>query len=355
MEVDTATPAPADDGYAEIARGGVVAPRTDVVPLVQNSNFAGTQQPATREHPKPLAEPSHLLVTGLPAGTEANVPVALLFSDLVQKDQAQDDAARSVTASNLIASFHTHFGVRAELDDVRVVTRQPKQAGGTAAPRQTAGSRSRLPTTTGSVILRLHRRATAVDILRQQSGANRRASSPPLLDRSGRRCSVRLLGAPHLDDIERPVHQVWLRSPQFRGRSAEDIWNSLGAGLVPAHDALAAAAPEERLTAEDAGDALADSVARAWDAYDADEEAVGDPVVEPCAAVLLPLMQIRETWKPARGVDTCRLELLDPQVARLLQDLLREAQLRLPFGAQTSGLRTGTWASKSSRKNDTGT
>eukprot|EP00873_Tetraselmis_striata_P020994 jgi/Tetstr1/441258/TSEL_029509.t1 len=57
-----------------------------------------------------------------------------------------------------------------------------------------------------------------------------------ILDRKGRRCSTRLLGAPHLDDIERPVHQVWLRSPSFRGITEADMWLRLAEGLLPAYD-----------------------------------------------------------------------------------------------------------------------
>eukprot|EP00873_Tetraselmis_striata_P024337 jgi/Tetstr1/444601/TSEL_032450.t1 len=61
-----------------------------------------------------------------------------------------------------------------------------------------------LPTTTGSVILRLARRETAATVLQTQWTGEGAA----ILDRQGRRCSTRLLGAPHLDDIERPVHQT---------------------------------------------------------------------------------------------------------------------------------------------------
>eukprot|EP00873_Tetraselmis_striata_P016555 jgi/Tetstr1/436819/TSEL_025597.t1 len=55
--------------------------------------------------------------------------------------------------------------------------------------------------------------------------------------RVGRRCSTRLLGAPHLDDIERPVHQVWLRSPSFSGITEADMWLRLAEGLLPASTA----------------------------------------------------------------------------------------------------------------------
>eukprot|EP00873_Tetraselmis_striata_P006274 jgi/Tetstr1/426538/TSEL_016836.t1 len=80
--------------------------------------------------------------------------------------------------------------------------------------------RRRLPTTTGSVILRLARRETTVSVLQTQWTGEGTA----ILDRKGRRCSTRLLGAPHLDDIERPVHQVWLRSPSFSGITEADMW-----------------------------------------------------------------------------------------------------------------------------------
>eukprot|EP00873_Tetraselmis_striata_P039647 jgi/Tetstr1/459911/TSEL_005253.t1 len=46
------------------------------------------------------------------------------------------------------------------------------------------------------------------------------------------RCSTRPLGAPHLDDIKRPVRQVWLRSPSFRGITEADMWLRLAEGLL---------------------------------------------------------------------------------------------------------------------------
>eukprot|EP00873_Tetraselmis_striata_P012010 jgi/Tetstr1/432274/TSEL_002308.t1 len=57
-----------------------------------------------------------------------------------------------------------------------------------------------------------------------------RPQGPTLLHPTAR------FGAPHLDDIERPVHQVWLRFPSFKGLIEADMWLHLAEGLLPAYD-----------------------------------------------------------------------------------------------------------------------
>eukprot|EP00873_Tetraselmis_striata_P018316 jgi/Tetstr1/438580/TSEL_027131.t1 len=139
------------------------------------------------------------------------------------------EESRSRIVTNLIRTLSRKIGVQILPADVRVVTRRPPKpaAADTAEPIGT-----RLPTPTGSVILRLARRDTAESVLQTQWTTEGTA----ILDRQGRRCSSRLLGAPHLDDIERPVHQVWLRSPSFRGLTKADMWLRLAEGLLPAND-----------------------------------------------------------------------------------------------------------------------
>eukprot|EP00873_Tetraselmis_striata_P038968 jgi/Tetstr1/459232/TSEL_000042.t1 len=46
---------------------------------------------------------------------------------------------------------------------------------------------------------------------------------------------------------------------------------------------------------------------------------------------------IREIWKARRSADSVRLELLDPEAARLLHDVCRDAVLALPFGDKSQG------------------
>eukprot|EP00873_Tetraselmis_striata_P022151 jgi/Tetstr1/442415/TSEL_030539.t1 len=46
---------------------------------------------------------------------------------------------------------------------------------------------------------------------------------------------------------------------------------------------------------------------------------------------------LREMWKACRSADSVRLELLDPEAARLLHDVCRDAVLALPFGDQSQG------------------
>eukprot|EP00873_Tetraselmis_striata_P013893 jgi/Tetstr1/434157/TSEL_002481.t1 len=48
-------------------------------------------------------------------------------------------------------------------------------------------------------------------------------------------------------------------------------------------------------------------------------------------------MEVREIWKARRSADSVRLELLDPEAARLLQVVCRDAILALPFGEQSQG------------------
>eukprot|EP00873_Tetraselmis_striata_P007259 jgi/Tetstr1/427523/TSEL_017649.t1 len=47
--------------------------------------------------------------------------------------------------------------------------------------------------------------------------------------------------------------------------------------------------------------------------------------------------QVREVWKARRSTDSVRIELLDPDAARLVHDVCRDVVLALPFGDQTQG------------------
>eukprot|EP00873_Tetraselmis_striata_P008131 jgi/Tetstr1/428395/TSEL_001833.t1 len=113
-----------------------------------------------------------------------------------------------------------------------------------------------------------------------------------ILDRQGRRCSTRLLGAPHLDDIERPVHQVWLRSPSFRGLTEADMWLRLAEGLLPAYDQSQPCEAAADRPAATPADVLALAGVRAWAEYEADTDA-DDAVICPPTRTLLALLEGR--------------------------------------------------------------
>eukprot|EP00873_Tetraselmis_striata_P003698 jgi/Tetstr1/423962/TSEL_014573.t1 len=189
-----------------------------------------------------------------------------------------------------------------------------------------------LPTTTGSVIMRSARRETASSVLHAQWTGE----GTSILDRKGRRCSTRLLGAPHLDDIERPVHQVWLRPPSFRGLTYADTWLRLAEGLLSAYDQPQSGKAAVDQSAETPADNLTRAGVRAWAEYEADTDA-DDAVICPPTRTLLALLEVREVWKARRSADLARLELLDPDAARLLHDVCRDAVLALPFGDNTQG------------------
>eukprot|EP00873_Tetraselmis_striata_P040624 jgi/Tetstr1/460888/TSEL_006045.t1 len=124
-----------------------------------------------------------------------------------------------------------------------------------------------------------------------------------ILDRQGHRYSTRLLGAPHLDDIQRPVHQVWLRSPSFRGLTEADMWLRLAEGLLPAYDQPQ---PSEAATDQHAAtpaDVLALAGVRAWAEYEADTDA-DEAVICPPTRTLLTILEVRENEEFA---DTMRL------------------------------------------------
>eukprot|EP00873_Tetraselmis_striata_P016666 jgi/Tetstr1/436930/TSEL_025703.t1 len=240
-----------------------------------------------------------------------------------------DKESRSRTVSNLIRTLSPKIGVQILPADVRVVTRRPPKP----AAVDTAGSTgTRLPTTTGSVILRLARKDTAGSVLQTQWTGEDTA----IFDSQGRRCFTRLLGAPHLDDIERPVHQVWLRSSSFRGLTEADMWLRLAEGLLPAYDQPQPCEAAADQPAATPADALALAGVRAWAEYEADTDA-DDAVICPPTRTLLALMAVREIWKARRSADSALLELLDPEAARLLYDVYRDAVLALPFGDQSQG------------------
>eukprot|EP00873_Tetraselmis_striata_P034293 jgi/Tetstr1/454557/TSEL_041453.t1 len=114
------------------------------------------------------------------------------------------------------------------------------------------------------------------------------------------------------------------------------MWLHLAEGLLPACDQPQ---PSEAATDQPAAtpaDVLALVGVRAWAEYEADANAV-DAVICPPTRTLLALLEVREVWKARRSADSVRLELLDPDAARLLQDECRDAILALPFGDQSQG------------------
>eukprot|EP00873_Tetraselmis_striata_P017139 jgi/Tetstr1/437403/TSEL_026085.t1 len=225
-------------------------------------------------------------MTGLRAGTDDATHVALLFGDLVAQHQAMDEESRSRTVTNLIRTLSPKIGVQILPADVKVVTRRPPKPAAADTPGLTG---TRLPTTTGSVILRLARRDTAESVLQTQWTGEGTA----ILDRQGRRCSTRLLGAPHLDDVERPVHQVWLRPPSFRDLTEADMWLRLAEGLLPSYDQPQPCEAAADQPAATPADVLALAGVRAWAEYEADTE-TDDAVNCPPTPTLLALLEVRE-------------------------------------------------------------
>eukprot|EP00873_Tetraselmis_striata_P045028 jgi/Tetstr1/465292/TSEL_009991.t1 len=122
----------------------------------------------------------------------------------------------------------------------------------------------------------------------------------------------------------------------FRGHTEADMWQHLAEGLLPAYDqpqAVGEAAVEQ--PAATPADSLARAGMRSRAEYMADPDAY-DVVICPPSRTLLALLKVREVWKSRRSADSARLELLDPETARLLHDVCRDAVLTLPFGDQTS-------------------
>eukprot|EP00873_Tetraselmis_striata_P022227 jgi/Tetstr1/442491/TSEL_030591.t1 len=124
-----------------------------------------------------------------------------------------------------------------------------------------------------------------------------------ILDRQGRRYSTRLLGAPHLDDIERPVHQVWLRSPAFRGTTEVDMWRRLAEGLRSAYDQPQPSEAATDRPAATPADVLALVGVRAWAEYEANTDA-DDAIICPPTRTLLALLEVRGVWKARRSADS---------------------------------------------------
>eukprot|EP00873_Tetraselmis_striata_P035653 jgi/Tetstr1/455917/TSEL_042698.t1 len=123
----------------------------------------------------------------------------------------------------------------------------------------------------------------------------------------------------------------------FRGITEADMWLRLADGLLPAYDQPQ---PSEATTDHPAAppaDVLALAGVRAWAEYEANTYA-DDAVICPPTRTLLALLEVREVWRARRSADSVRLELLDPEAARLLQDVCRDAVLAMPFGDQSHGL-----------------
>eukprot|EP00873_Tetraselmis_striata_P037450 jgi/Tetstr1/457714/TSEL_044261.t1 len=114
------------------------------------------------------------------------------------------------------------------------------------------------------------------------------------------------------------------------------MWLRLAEGLLHAYDQPQ---PDEAATyqhAATAADVLALAGMRDWAEYEADTDA-DDTVICPPTRTLLALLEVREVWKARRSAYSVRLELLDPEAARLLHDVCRDAVLALPFGDQSRG------------------
>eukprot|EP00873_Tetraselmis_striata_P013699 jgi/Tetstr1/433963/TSEL_023140.t1 len=114
------------------------------------------------------------------------------------------------------------------------------------------------------------------------------------------------------------------------------MWQHLAEGLLPACDQPQPGEAAVDQTAETPADTLACAVVRAWAEYEADTDA-DDAVICPPTRTLLALPEVREVRKARRSADSVRLELLDPDAARLLHDVRRDAVPALPFGDQTKG------------------
>eukprot|EP00873_Tetraselmis_striata_P002723 jgi/Tetstr1/422987/TSEL_013764.t1 len=110
------------------------------------------------------------------------------------------------------------------------------------------------------------------------------------------------------------------------------MWLRLAEGLLSAYDQPQ---PSEAATYQQAA-TPADAGVRAWAEYEADTDA-DDAVICPPTHTLLALLEVREVWNARRSADSVRLELLDPEAARLLLDVCRDAELALPFGDQSQG------------------
>eukprot|EP00873_Tetraselmis_striata_P028761 jgi/Tetstr1/449025/TSEL_003793.t1 len=114
------------------------------------------------------------------------------------------------------------------------------------------------------------------------------------------------------------------------------MWLRLAEGLLPAYDQPQPSEAATNQPAATPADVLALAGVRAWAEYEADTDA-DDAIICPPTRTLLALLEFREVWKARRSADSVRLELLDPEAARLLQDVCRDARLALPFGDQSQG------------------
>eukprot|EP00873_Tetraselmis_striata_P019788 jgi/Tetstr1/440052/TSEL_028411.t1 len=247
-----------------------------------------------------------------------------------------DEESRGRTVTNLIRTLSPKIGVQIHPSDVRVVTPRPPKP---AAADPAAPSGIRLPTTTGSVILRLARRETTVSVLHTQWTGE----GTTILDRQGRRCSTRRLGAPHLDDIERPVHQVWLRSPAFRGITEADMWLRLAEGLLPTYDQPQ---PNEAATDQPAAtpaDVMALAGVGAWAEYEANADA-DDAIICPPTRILLALLEVREFFRCAlTAIAICTGPLADLELPTVE---LRAEAIAATISQRTitpSGLQHAQW------------
>eukprot|EP00873_Tetraselmis_striata_P012953 jgi/Tetstr1/433217/TSEL_022505.t1 len=181
MEVDGDEPR----GYAAAAvLGGVRAPA--VRTLAESDNFSAAKKglPAKR-YMRPATMPAHQLIIRQPTENDPEAPLVVMFGDPVDKGKAMDEATRSTaTASNLI-------------------------------PTKIAEGR------------------TAAALL-VNVGMDGRARA--LLDRTGRRCAITMLGAPHLEDAKRPVDQAWVHGSGMRGLLEAEICTQLALGMLTAYD-----------------------------------------------------------------------------------------------------------------------
>eukprot|EP00873_Tetraselmis_striata_P038220 jgi/Tetstr1/458484/TSEL_044890.t1 len=100
------------------------------------------------------------------------------------------------------------------------------------------------------------------------------------------------------------------------------MWLHLAEGLLPAYDQPRPSEAARDQPAATPANVLALAGVRAWAEYEADTDA-DDAVICPPTRTLLALMEIREVWKARRSADSVRLELLDPEAARIFQEFFR--------------------------------